>query len=761
MMKYDPLYLDIEDSEKIVKTRDFQSLISLIKIAQNGSFVFVLYNNRESRNFLLGEINRRIAEIPSHILTISPDDPDIRSRVMRLPSPPVNAPVILHVLDIESAFPDSARYLDLHREYLASYPYVIIIWIYPETRALLAKKSPHFFSRHSGVFDLCLPPHPPELPRGTILPDFISEKISGDERLSLIDLLEDLLISERNGKNAPSQELSSLERAKVHKRLGVLYFYATDFKKSHDHLEKACEMISDLQNPQEFAEIFYMMARTQFMRHNNDSASDYINKALKRFEQMNDHRAMGYCLRVLGDIRFLKGNVEKAKSDYESALSHFKEINDRFGEANCLLGLGDVYLSFSDSKKSYELYSKALDYFHPEKMTSGEANALMGLGDVYLSRSGFERAREYYKKALPLFQDIGDLVGEVGCKRRLSQAKIKKKVIPDQTEKMKKAALMKTFRDFLSGLNIFLKEATGSPFLEGFPQILFNSLKNIGEEDRHELARSLASLDLSDIRKEIRKSGVSDKSIIESISRILKSLAIHTSLIDGFIPEYEDLVIMAKRIGATPDEILISPRNHEHEQFEKNYLKAIEHEYGYLEILGIPFYAQQFPIDAGFITLSLKGDMEQNRTISSYELLSRFPRLIITGPAGCGKTTLLQWESVRCCERDETLKAGSGWNVDESIHVGQKNPWCGLIPFFIRMRRLVNQNGDSRAFPDLNDWITLSTPHLNIKPPSDWIVSVLKNGRAILMLDGLDELPPDKRKEFHDVLRFVINKYPT
>jgi formylglycine-generating enzyme required for sulfatase activity/tetratricopeptide (TPR) repeat protein len=773
------LYFDNEDALKITKTRDFNSLISLIKIAQNGSFVFVLYSNRESGDFLVGEINRRITHIPSHILHISQDRPNIRSHVMELPLFPKNTPVIIHVFDIESAFPDSARYLDLHREFLASHPFIILVWIKPESRPIVMRKSSHFFSRHSGVFDLCLPPHPPELPRGTILPDFISEKISGDERLRLIDFLEDMLISEGKEKNGKMQELFPPEKTKIHKRLGVLYFYATDFNKSHQHLEKACELITDLQDTkylQESAEIFYMIARTQIMRHNHDSASDYLDKAMTLFEQMNDRQAMGYCLRVLGDIQFIKRSIEKAKSAYESALSHFKEINDRSGEANCLLGMGDIFLSLSNPEKSHELYSKALEYFHHDKMASGEANAFMGLGDVYFSRSEFEKAREYYKKALPLFQDMGDLIGESGCKRRLTQAKIRKRIVPDRTGKIKKAAFVKSIRDFLMRSIISFKDSMEFPgysFLSGFFEGLSKSFGDSREEERHELARSLLSLDLSEIKREIRKAGVSDKKNIEIISQILKSIAQNTPLIDGFVPENKDLLIAVKRIGALPDEILMNlkqelpkideklDRDVRKIKFEKAYLKAVKEEYGYLEILGIPSYAQQFPIDAGFITLSLKGNMEQNRIVSSHELLSRFPRLLITGPAGSGKTTLLQWETVRCCEEEEILKVGSGWYVGESVTIGQKNPWCGLIPFFIRLRRLVRHGGDFPAFPNENDWISLSIPHLNLKPPSDWLDSVLTDGRALLILDGLDELPPNKRPKFWKELNnLVTRRYP-
>jgi Leucine-rich repeat (LRR) protein len=343
-------------------------------------------------------------------------------------------------------------------------------------------------------------------------------------------------------------------------------------------------------------------------------------------------------------------------------------------------------------------------------------------------------------------------------------------------------------------------------FLLGFFKTLLEECNKLNEEDRAEFASKLQKTSLDKIIKDLESFGITQKDQKETLSRILKNLGENTDLIKGIVPELKEFITitsdslppkivnplkeeMAKNtdlirkeiyevkrghellgvsMDAFPDIMkfvvrneLLQARNKTHDKFEKKYLKALKDEYGYLEILGIPSYDQQFPIDAGFITLTLKGNLEQNRIISSHELLSRFPRLIITGTAGAGKTTLLQWESVRCCEVDESLKVGSDRKVGESKQVGQKNPWCGLIPFFIRLRRLVKKGGDFPDFPNENDWISLSTPHITLKPPSDWLDSVLTDGRALLILDGLDELPPDKRPKFWKELNNLISRrYP-
>ena len=215
--------------------------------------------------------------------------------------------------------------------------------------------------------------------------------------------------------------------------------------------------------------------------------------------------------------------------------------------------------------------------------------------------------------------------------------------------------------------------------------------------------------------------------------------------------------------------------------FELEYLKAVKEEYGELELLGIPSLVQRFPIDAAFVTLSLTGDGDAQRAVAAAQMLASHPRLVIEGEAGAGKTTLLQWEAVRHCERAEWIPGKHGdlsdladmkcrielpgvspteVSLSAAAILERYKDLTRTIPFFIRLRALITKDRDFDAFPDPARWLALSVPYFQMHPPfENWLHSVLSEGRAVLMLDGLDELPPGKRKPFWKGLGSLLGQY--
>lgn len=127
-----------------------------------------------------------------------------------------------------------------------------------------------------------------------------------------------------------------------------------------------------------------------------------------------------------------------------------------------------------------------------------------------------------------------------------------------------------------------------------------------------------------------------------------------------------------------------------------------------------------------------KGDIDQ--------ILAFARRLVIRGEAGSGKSTLLQWLAVRSASRSFT---------------GPLHGWNNTVPFFIRLRERVDRN-----FPRPEDFPVLIAPAIAGTLPQGWVHRQLESGRALVLIDGVDELPEGKREELLQALTDLVMAYP-
>ncbi|MFE0425226.1 NACHT domain-containing protein [Streptomyces sp. NPDC058953] len=123
------------------------------------------------------------------------------------------------------------------------------------------------------------------------------------------------------------------------------------------------------------------------------------------------------------------------------------------------------------------------------------------------------------------------------------------------------------------------------------------------------------------------------------------------------------------------------------------------------------------------------------------QLIGRNPRTLLRGEAGAGKTTLV-WRLAAHAACD-TLPA----ELDELN---------GLIPFVVPMRS-VRAHGSGFPAPD-------ALAHAADLPvgraPDGWAERALEAGRALLLVDGLDELPQGDRDRARGWLTRLLARYP-
>lgn len=132
-------------------------------------------------------------------------------------------------------------------------------------------------------------------------------------------------------------------------------------------------------------------------------------------------------------------------------------------------------------------------------------------------------------------------------------------------------------------------------------------------------------------------------------------------------------------------------------------------------------------------------DDTDKRVVSVDTTLTSARRLLIRGVAGSGKTTLLQWVAVKAASRSF------------EAHLSE---WNDTVPFYIRLRQCVLSGlPKPEAFPEL------VAPAIANTMPRGWVHMILELGRAIVLVDGLDEVPALRREDVRTWLKELVETY--
>ncbi|MEV4668009.1 NACHT domain-containing protein [Microbacterium sp. LWO12-1.2] len=139
---------------------------------------------------------------------------------------------------------------------------------------------------------------------------------------------------------------------------------------------------------------------------------------------------------------------------------------------------------------------------------------------------------------------------------------------------------------------------------------------------------------------------------------------------------------------------------------------------------------------------SMRPSAESTDMLRVETLLADTDRLLLTGGAGSGKTTLIQWIALS--------------SVSGQTSTAAPQDWQNRVPFIVPLRRFVGV-----ALPTPGKFVEQVAPNLAEAMPSGWAHRVLASGNATVLIDGLDEIPQVEREDTRSWVLELIREFPS
>ncbi|MFE5487651.1 NACHT domain-containing protein [Streptomyces sp. NPDC056527] len=210
---------------------------------------------------------------------------------------------------------------------------------------------------------------------------------------------------------------------------------------------------------------------------------------------------------------------------------------------------------------------------------------------------------------------------------------------------------------------------------------------------------------------------------------------------DGFRGAY------VKATGSLPPEPAAQTRHTTVDSsHEQEYAEALGAAYRRTKVFGLDELnrrASEWDLDTAYLSLEATSREPGSTPVPHRidELLASRPRVLLRGDAGAGKTTLVWWLAAH---------AAAGTLGPRLADLN------GLVPFVVPLRTL---RARGSGFPSPAELPGVAG--LMVDPaPDGWAGRVLSGGRALLLVDGLDEVSQEDREAAYAWLSGLLARFP-
>ncbi|MGY0232469.1 NACHT domain-containing protein [Longispora urticae] len=205
------------------------------------------------------------------------------------------------------------------------------------------------------------------------------------------------------------------------------------------------------------------------------------------------------------------------------------------------------------------------------------------------------------------------------------------------------------------------------------------------------------------------------------------------------------------------------------EDFEADHRQQVAHRLDRIEFFGATLTdeSRRYPLSVAYLSLTVSGQLLKHghvfpdlfnskgwtlhdqsvgpestapATARVEAALAASNRLFIRGQAGIGKTTLLHWIAVQSA-RNSFPESMAGWR--------------DTVPFFVPLRRYAG-----RDLPAPDQFLAETGTHIAAEMPPGWVQQQLRSGRAIVLIDGVDEVAENRRAAARDWLSQLVAAFP-
>ncbi|MDF3292628.1 serine protease [Streptomyces silvisoli] len=188
------------------------------------------------------------------------------------------------------------------------------------------------------------------------------------------------------------------------------------------------------------------------------------------------------------------------------------------------------------------------------------------------------------------------------------------------------------------------------------------------------------------------------------------------------------------------------------------YRKEVIRRYGHIELFGLGMHghlADDIGIEHAYVSLHAglptigRSSTAQERPVE--QLIPKNTRLLLRGDPGAGKSTLLEWLAVSIARRS---------------CAGPLEPFNERVPFLIRLRdmyapRWKQVEGLDGVPPEPEQFLHFNRMANGSTPPDGWVRRMLDQDRALLLVDGLDEVLEAHRDRVLRWINQLLRDFPS